>query len=808
MFWALSFLDATPLHLIADVADLLAVRARRKEVLDDEDSVDPVFEQFRELLFKSVAKAIEVAGDESSVDRLYTWLNACLGKYRSLQSCDEVLAIKAWLEARPDTMALLYKTAVVHTEADRDGIRRFGGVGRILMHAALPPDWYSRLLTFARDADSAEEAARYVTEAAEAACEPDSRFAVTLDDIGRWVTDNSARWPEASEWVVSATSWLLNSNQSHEYKYRLESSRKQSVERSKRQRDFAPKLATIATVHADPRLLSQVAITYWAERNNRLEGASTEDRIADFLVAGPAEAVSAMQGVLASLDRDDVPSLKEIFELQTQGRHYYLSYVCQLAAQLRFAADSESIVALDVGILQKLVAFHVLQGSPGDRAWFKALCEQRPPEVADVLLPFLEEELRTKAHPNFESVYAFRTSDGPMALARICVPRLLAVFPYNTFDRTKLHLLDSVLLRGGRLSLDVPFFRKLVEGQIKASASVLSRISMHVALLPFDSERHSAELINLCANPDAIRHLATAMSEQSSLDEPFVESNVRAAARLARLFMRSTERLGFFGSHEDSGMSEAAEILLRQLSNLTSTDASAELGDMRRAAQSTSWRLHLDWRLFEHSKLARAARFSAPPFAAVCAVVANGSPANHRDLAELLRHHLAHVAERIQHDEANLLETFYRQTSKGEEPKIENDCRDVLLGLVSDRITQQGASFDKEAHTSGDRRADLRGALVRSDRMAIPIEVKKDNHSKVWTAWQDQLHARYTTHPEAGGIGIYLVLWFGDKTQPSPDGKKPRTAQQMASMLDAMIPAEFRQTTVGLVIDLSRSVRR
>jgi hypothetical protein len=156
----------------------------------------------------------------------------------------------------------------------------------------------------------------------------------------------------------------------------------------------------------------------------------------------------------------------------------------------------------------------------------------------------------------------------------------------------------------------------------------------------------------------------------------------------------------------------------------------------------------------------------------------------------------------------NALEWFYREGTKGKEPKIENDCRDVLLGLVRDRITQQGASFDKEAYAAGDKRADLRGSFVRSARMSIPIEVKKDNHPEVWTAWRDQLHARYTANPEAGGVGIYLVLWFGVKTKPGPHGRKPKTAEEMASMLNDLIPGEFRQTTIGLVIDLSRSVRR
>lgn len=40
----------------------------------------------------------------------------------------------------------------------------------------------------------------------------------------------------------------------------------------------------------------------------------------------------------------------------------------------------------------------------------------------------------------------------------------------------------------------------------------------------------------------------------------------------------------------------------------------------------------------------------------------------------------------------------------------------------------------------------------------VPVDIKKESHNKVWTAWQHQLDGSYTTHPAAKGVGIYLVL--------------------------------------------------
>jgi hypothetical protein len=43
--------------------------------------------------------------------------------------------------------------------------------------------------------------------------------------------------------------------------------------------------------------------------------------------------------------------------------------------------------------------------------------------------------------------------------------------------------------------------------------------------------------------------------------------------------------------------------------------------------------------------------------------------------------------------------------------------------------------------------------------MRLPIEVKGDWNSELWTAPEEQLIKRYMNHPECNSLGIYLVLW-------------------------------------------------
>jgi hypothetical protein len=223
-----------------------------------------------------------------------------------------------------------------------------------------------------------------------------------------------------------------------------------------------------------------------------------------------------------------------------------------------------------------------------------------------------------------------------------------------------------------------------------------------------------------------------------------------------------------------------------------------------------AWQIRLDGLLFEQTRLARNTLFVAPSPAEVALMLANGAPANSRDMAELLRDHLIYFARRIQFEETNWLDLFYEADGNGgEKPKDENTCRDILLGLLRDRIALRDVQLEKESVSAAERRADMQTTvIVQSERRISPVEIKKDSHPEVWSAWRDQLEPRYTRSPAAGGVGMYVVLWFDHRTKRGPGGQKPQSAREMAENLDALIPAAYVPNIVGLVIDLSRQLSR
>jgi len=88
--------------------------------------------------------------------------------------------------------------------------------------------------------------------------------------------------------------------------------------------------------------------------------------------------------------------------------------------------------------------------------------------------------------------------------------------------------------------------------------------------------------------------------------------------------------------------------------------------------------------------------------------------------------------------------------------------------------------------------------------MKLPIEIKRDDHPKIWEAAENQLKKQYSRDPEAEGNGIYLVFWFDGKGMKKPKNiKKPTNADGLKSALKTTIPEESSGLIDVIVIDVS-----
>ena len=115
-----------------------------------------------------------------------------------------------------------------------------------------------------------------------------------------------------------------------------------------------------------------------------------------------------------------------------------------------------------------------------------------------------------------------------------------------------------------------------------------------------------------------------------------------------------------------------------------------------------------------------------------------------------------------------------------------------------------GIGAAPEGRYADEKRSDIQ---VSYGSFNVPVEIKKSNHRDLWSAIRNQLIAKYTRDPGAGGYGIYLVLWFGNESKPCQmpeSGTRPRNAADLEERLrDNLTPEEARLISVR-VIDVSR----
>jgi len=164
------------------------------------------------------------------------------------------------------------------------------------------------------------------------------------------------------------------------------------------------------------------------------------------------------------------------------------------------------------------------------------------------------------------------------------------------------------------------------------------------------------------------------------------------------------------------------------------------------------------------------------------------------------------VKARIRGGNSDLWRQFWAddQASPPRYPKHEESCRDALLEMVRNRLPE-GVDAQPEGQYAADRRADIR---VSFKDFNVPVEIKKNTHSDLWTAIEDQLIAKYATDPSTGGYGIYVVLWFGPNIEgyrrhPSDDDL-PRTPHELARRLNESLSHEQRRQIGIVVLDVTK----
>lgn len=245
--------------------------------------------------------------------------------------------------------------------------------------------------------------------------------------------------------------------------------------------------------------------------------------------------------------------------------------------------------------------------------------------------------------------------------------------------------------------------------------------------------------------------------------------------------------------------SEYIRTLITRLGSDVSTEAVAALTTLRDAHEdSYTWALRIvsaeQWQKQADES------YVPPTLDQIKMILDDGPPNSVADLCSIVVDEMRELARRLRGSSEDEVNLYWTDNGR---PRSENECRDRTVALLRGHLAPLSIYPANEADMPQDKRADI---VFQHNGLWLPVEAKKQQHPKLWTAIDNQLEALYTSHWQAQGQGVFLIFWFGSSyrvpTRPC-FGSKPSNATELKLALDQHSAVTTGRVEV-VVLDLSR----
>jgi len=760
---------------------------------------------FNRFAGKLLASGLEMAGESAEVAQLWGWLGIGLDEHAYCHlDKDHEERIAQWLGSRPDIYRALLQFSLGLYKDEGNPVEYFYRFEHRFHGAEMPSgveQW-----CFAKAANAKEGLRRQLFNKGAFALARRMDYTPELLDAFLSISEqHPALQANVDEWL-----------QSECVEWRQDDARRKTERKDKDQArikewtgHFRQHQASIEDGTAPSGLMHDLAMIYFG-RYREAKGDNPIDRLQSFFGNDAGTTLTALAGLRNCLSRNDLPSVQEIIDLNTKGRHHFIAEAC-LAGMEELAREGEdAILALASEVQVRLVAFRLTHDFDNTPAWFLALVRHRPEIVADVLVTYGSAMFKARKE-HVRGLYPLAHDEAYAEVTRHAAMPLLAAYPLR-WKKEKLGDL-STLLAAAILHADRDDLLALIETKLSRSSLDRAQRSQWLAAgLLLDPTRYEAPLARYVGKNQSRAVLVAGFFESQPSRVPNLpELSEAAASLLIRLLgpHLSPERPA--AAHWVSPEMNAADLVRTLISRIGANPAASASRAFDELLAIDS--LHAWHGLLRHHResqriASREAHFQRATAADIVRTLANAEPANAADLKALLVQHLRDIARNDR--DANT--TGYRKywnTSQHDtiSPKPENDCRDILLELLREKLRPTAVDAQPEGEYRENKRADIRASFGGTGGFNVPIEIKRDSHDNLWHALRDQLMAQYTRDPGADGHGIYLVFWFGGKGMPvaADGGSPPGSAQELEKRLCATLKPEERQYVEVIVMDCTPS---
>ena len=764
---------------------------------------------FDELMIRLLVLALDAHGEATPVPQLSKWTEFAL---RSVGSeTPEVVDTRLWFAENPK-ICQEYLPDFLQRNSQEEGL---DSITRRFLHEVFqdtsPPDFTAWCRERANElADSHAPAARLLREEAVHLASPAD------SEVGKAASMQQER---------AALDTVKRSRTGDDLVDELLQGRRRRAEQQyiAHVRQHANDLATGL---CPPELLDRLARTYLGFDSGHMHS-DPVGPLRDFLDSDERLVSAALFGFKRVLERNDLPDLDQIVQLDEAGKRSPFAFpvLAGLAEGDRTGEGGCSRLT-DDGIRRAVGFYYISPHLPvrdsldgryrpvAVPAWYDGLVRSHPRLVAESLVAVHASKIKHKIDDTVH--LASIASDAKYReLARLAVPSLLRTLPVRC-TRPQCSALRYLLWASVRHMPD-ELASCAGEKLARQSMDLAQRVLWLSAGMMASPEQYLAdamEFVHGCSTT----HVRQLVVEFAALDDMLPLAMEWSAEHLAMLVKGVGARvapwspvpeLGNWPTFPEELVEEAVQRLISAWLDRLAKDPGAEAADALNSLadeqQLAPWRHDILAARDQQADLRRAHLHRVPTADEVQSVLRDAEPANPGDLAALVVDRLKQLARNIRDGNTSDWRQYWNEGHHREptEPKHEDSCRDALLSdlrnLLPTRVDAQS-----EARYADDKRADI--CVSYYDRFAIPVEVKKNTHRKLWSAINDQLIAKYVRDPKSGGFGVYLVLWFGarcTKTLP-PSGRLPKTPDELKKRLEDQLPRDKRRKIKVVVVDVSR----
>ena len=787
------------------------------------------FHSLRELPTKLLARGLKAHGDGCDAARLYNWLRVgALIDWRQ-RSNDYVPEVQAWLEQRPDTLKAVILEGLNRCKDDYEYGQFQGELQLYLYQSSLPPDLGSWMLDKAVElVESNLPTARYLLIWAFRSNENNKSSHKLSKEMMRERINGIAPLEQELLEILDEEAKPITgeSGQTIEDLEKDSERRHKKIQEAKRQdqEDWINYLQSNIEAWRDNRAspchLSHLAFAYYGFRHRR-RYKSPRRRLKAMLGNDDDLTNVVLAAFQGTVQRDDVPSSTEIIQLHLNSKMLYLAYPFLAGMDELEQCNPDHLRDLTNSQKRKAVALYYCYPTTRERhsEWYLRFVRSSPDLVSEVLEYYARRKIRSgKETP--QCLYDFACRKDHAGIARRISVSLLRTFPARANSK-QIESLDDLLWAALQLA-DGLIVRELVEEKLTLkSIDIAQRVRWTAAGSVIRPSVYSSQLDGLVRARDVrIRHLAEFFHNRPGVkffphgsriellsgecDVVFLETIVSLLGSLVGPFVPEE---GNEASIVTLGMnvSEYVKVLLKALGSIPDLEVSKALDRLAADEPLRKWRRHIEQVQERRKVWLRDFFYRHPSIHEVNETLKNGTPSNPSDLAALVLDRLGEIARQIRGGNANAWRSYWNEDryGRGDNPKNENSCRDVLLSDLR-HVLPPDVEAQPEGQYANNNRADIRVSFAGFN---VPVEIKKNSHRNLWSSIRNQLIAKYTTDPETRSYGIYLVLWFGDSADiqqtPPRNGPRPTTPEELKDQLERTLTEEESRKISICVMDVT-----